>query len=67
MITGSFGRLDHQIGFAPFIRLDPPRNRFAAWLDRQRQRVHLSRLDDRLLDDIGVDLRAATVEARRWT
>lgn len=67
MITELFGRLDHHIGFSPFIRLDPPPNRLAVWLDRQRQRVHLSRLDDRLLDDIGVGMRAATVEAQRWT
>lgn len=67
MITGFFGRLDHHIGFAPFIRLDSPPGRLAAWLDRQRQRVNLSQLDDRLLDDIGVGIRAATVEARRWT
>lgn len=67
MITGFFGRQDHHIGFAPLIRLHSPPSRLAAWLDRQRQRVHLSQLDEHLLDDVGLDLRAATVEARRWT
>jgi len=67
MITGFFGRPEQHIGFAPFVRLDSPPNILAAWLDRQRQRVHLSLLDDRLLDDIGVGICAATVEARQWT
>ncbi len=41
-------------------------SRVSPWLDRQRQRQHLSRLDDRLLDDIGVSRDAAKAESRRW-
>lgn len=37
------------------------------WRDRQRQRVFLSQLDDRLLDDTGVSRRSAREEAGRWT
>ncbi len=37
------------------------------WLDRQRQRIYLAELDQRLLDDIGVSRMAAEEEARKWT
>jgi len=40
--------------------------RLMAWADRQRQRAALARLDDRLLDDIGVDAALAVIEAARW-
>ena len=53
--------------FAPHFPLDRRLNALAAWCDRQRQRIHLSHLDDRLLDDIGVSRCAATEEARKWT
>ena len=52
--------------FFPYWRLER-RNAFADWLDRQRQRSHLARLDLRLLNDIGVSPRAAEEESRRWT
>lgn len=54
------------IRFAPFLRVEAGQSIFLLWLDRQRQRIHLSRLDQRLLKDIGVSLRAAEREARRW-
>jgi uncharacterized protein YjiS (DUF1127 family) len=41
-------------------------DRLILWLDRQRQRIHLSLLDDRLLEDIGVTRQNAEVESRRW-
>lgn len=37
------------------------------WLDRQRQRAHLARLDARMLDDIGVTRAAAEQECSLWT
>tara|TARA_R110002020_G_scaffold98861_14_gene235103 strand:- start:281 stop:478 length:198 start_codon:yes stop_codon:yes gene_type:complete len=40
-------------------------SRLLAWLDRQRQRAALARLDDRMLDDIGVTRDEAVVESRR--
>lgn len=40
--------------------------RLILWLDRQRQRIHLSLLDDRLLEDIGVSRKDAEAEGRRW-
>lgn len=41
-------------------------SRVLRWLDRQRQRAALAKLDDRLLDDIGVSPAAAAAEAGRW-
>lgn len=41
-------------------------SRLILWLDRQRQRIHLSLLDDRLLEDIGVSRQRAEAESRRW-
>ena len=34
-----------------------------AWQDRDRERQHLSRLDDRMLHDIGLDRATASAEA----
>lgn len=42
-------------------------SQFSAWLDRQRQRIHLSELDDHLLQDIGVSKSDAAREARKWS
>ena len=39
---------------------------WCSWNDRQRQRRHLGALDDHLLDDIGVNRKAAKQEASRW-
>ena len=36
------------------------------WRSRSRQRRALSKLDGRLLDDIGVDRRSARLEAEKW-
>lgn len=54
------------IRFAPFLKIEAEQNIFLLWLDRQRQRIHLSKLDLRLLQDIGVSRSAAEMEARRW-
>lgn len=65
MTTGILDRFDPYRRFAPHFRLHRRPNALAVWCDRQRQRIHLSHLDDRLLDDIGVSGFAATEEARR--
>jgi uncharacterized protein YjiS (DUF1127 family) len=67
MTTAPVDSFDHQTNFAPYWPVRRHPGVLAIWLDRQRQRVHLSRLDDRLLDDIGVGPRAAFIEPRRWT
>jgi uncharacterized protein YjiS (DUF1127 family) len=54
------------IRFAPFLKIEAEQNIFLLWLDRQRQRIHLFKLDHRLLQDIGVSRSAAEREARRW-
>lgn len=51
--------------FPPEVMPDPP-SRVLFWLDRQRQRAALARLDDRLLHDIGVGRVAAAREGGRW-
>ncbi len=57
---------------SPSTRLAPSLSRsigptaLALWLDRQRQRAHLSQLDQHLLDDIAVSRVEAIREARRW-
>ena len=53
--------------FVPVIPAPSLANALAAWLDRQQQRIHLSDLDDRMLNDIGVSRSEAVREARRWT
>ncbi|MFB9149992.1 DUF1127 domain-containing protein [Roseovarius ramblicola] len=40
--------------FAPNLSRSTGPTALARWLDRQRQRAHLSRLDAHLLDDIAV-------------
>ncbi len=67
MTTGIFDRFDPHLGFAPYFPLHRRPSAFAVWCDRQGQRIHVSHLDDRMLDDIGVSRFAATEEARRWT
>jgi uncharacterized protein YjiS (DUF1127 family) len=57
-------------GFAPLLPPMPEAgvlSRVTEWLDRQRQRVILAQLEDRLLADIGVSRAEALREARRWT
>lgn len=39
--------------------------RTAFWLSRARQRRNLSELDERLLDDVGIDPRSARREAEK--
>ena len=55
------------IRFAPSTSKQVGLGALATWLDRQRQRIHLSRLDQRLLADIGVSRDDAERESRRWT
>ena len=52
--------------FAPYLSRSAGPTALALWLDRQRQRVHLARLDNYLLDDIAVSRVEAVREARRW-
>jgi len=66
MTKGIFDRFEPHVRFAPYLPPRPEMSVLAAWLDRQKQRVHLSRLDDRLLDDIAVSRRAAAEEVKRW-
>jgi uncharacterized protein YjiS (DUF1127 family) len=51
--------------FPPVVARRTP-SRLLRWLERRRQRADLARLDDRLLDDIGVSRAAAEAEAARW-
>ena len=53
--------------FAPHTSASSFLNALFAWLDRQRQRVYLSELDNRLLKDIGKSRFEALREAQRWT
>lgn len=50
--------------FPPKVLIPAP-SRFEAWANRQRQRSALMRLEDRMLDDIGVTRLQAETEARR--
>jgi uncharacterized protein YjiS (DUF1127 family) len=59
-------RLVPLMRFAPYLSRSARPTALAHWLDRQRQRVHLARLDDYLLDDIAVSRFEAVMEARRW-
>ena len=43
----------------------PVRSRLLAWSDRQRQRAILARLEDRMLEDIGVTRAEAKAESLR--
>ncbi len=52
--------------FAPYLSRSTAPTALSLWLDRQRQRAHLSRLDAHLLDDIAVSRTEAVGEARRW-
>lgn len=54
------------IWFAPYLSRSIGPTALAIWLDRQRQRAHLLRLDQHLLDDIAVSRVEAIREARRW-
>ena len=45
--------------------LRPERSRLLAWSDRQRQRAILARLEDRMLEDIGVTRAEAKAESLR--
>lgn len=55
-----------QTGFFPWWVLER-RSDLMEWLDRQRQRAHLARLDARMLEDIGVTRADADRESRLWT
>lgn len=50
--------------FPPLAQSSAP-SPLLAWADRQRQRAALARLEDRMLDDIGVTRGQANTEARR--
>lgn len=45
--------------------LRPVPSRLLAWADRQRQRVALAQLEDRMLEDIGVTRAEAKAESLR--
>jgi len=62
----TFNQTRLPIRFAPYLSRSTGQSALALWLDRQRQRLHLSQLDTRLLADIGVSRIAAANEARRW-
>ena len=49
----------------PPVVLAPAQSRLLGWADRQRQRAALARLEDRMLDDIGVTRAQAAAECRR--
>lgn len=51
--------------FPPLAQSSAP-SPLLAWADRQRQRAALARLEDRMLDDIGVTRGQVNTEARRW-
>lgn len=50
--------------FPPEVLIPVPL-RLLAWADRQRQRAALARLEDRMLDDIGVTRAEAVAECQR--
>lgn len=50
--------------FPPEVLIPVP-SRLLAWADRQRQRAALARLEDRMLDDIGVTRAEAVAECLR--
>ncbi len=52
--------------FAPYLSRSAGPTALALWLDRQRQRTQLLRLEDHLLDDIAVSRVEAIREAQRW-
>jgi uncharacterized protein YjiS (DUF1127 family) len=55
-------------GFLPHFPpevLVPARSRLRDWADRQRQRAALARLEDPMLDDIGVTRAEAAAECLR--
>ena len=54
------------IRFAPNLLEITDSGPLALWLDRQRQRIHLSQLELHMLEDIGVSRTDAYKEARRW-
>lgn len=61
-------RTTSQKGFFPHfppVELAEASSRLLAWADRQRQRAALARLEDRMLDDIGVTRAEAAAEALR--
>jgi uncharacterized protein YjiS (DUF1127 family) len=62
----TFQRLPSSSRFAPSVSRSIGPTALALWLDRQRQRVHLLRLDQHLLEDIAVSRVEAIREARRW-
>lgn len=62
-------RLDRFTAFFPRfppVALEQMRSHVQLWLDRQRQRIALAKLDDRLLADVGISRSAAMEEAQRW-
>ena len=62
----TFNQAPLPVRFAPYRSRSTEQGALALWLDRQRQRLHLSRLELRMLDDIGVSPIAADSEAQRW-
>jgi uncharacterized protein YjiS (DUF1127 family) len=50
----------------PPVALEQMPSRVQLWLDRQRQRIALAKLDDRLRADVGINPSEAAAECRRW-
>lgn len=61
MKTLAYNQPPSSIRFAPHLSPSTGPTDLAIWFDRQRQRIHLSRLDD-----IAVSRIEAVREARRW-
>jgi uncharacterized protein YjiS (DUF1127 family) len=62
----TFQRPPSSSRFAPSVSRSIGPTALSLWLDRQRQRAHLSQLDQHLLDDIAVLRVEAIREAQRW-
>lgn len=65
MKTSAHKQLSPSIRFAPYLLETVRPGIPTLWLDRQRQRLHLSRLNPHLLEDIGISRIMADKETRR--
>lgn len=62
-----FGKASLFVCKFPYFREAEPAHPFLDWVDRQRQRSHLAKLEDRMLLDIGMTRNMAKAECKRWT
>lgn len=67
MAFTTFGKAPLFVGKFPFFREAEPGHPLLDWADRQRQRAHLAKLDDRMLLDIGKTRSMAEAESKLWT